>query len=94
MLVFKECYQSRGLRQGAGARRGMIPMPGKCPKCGAAVHVVVEAIRARDDTAGKTWPAVLFLCDRCHTILSVSLDPDWQAQIVAGQLKMVGEGSS
>jgi hypothetical protein len=80
----------------AGCERGramVILMPGKCPKCGSAAHVVVEAIRARDDTAGKTWPAVLFLCDRCHTILSVSLDPDWQAQIVAGQLKMVGDGN-
>jgi hypothetical protein len=66
-------------------------MAGKCPKCGFKSQVVVEAIRAHDETSGKTWPAVLFLCDRCRTILSVSLDPDWQAQIVAGQLKTVGE---
>jgi hypothetical protein len=68
-------------------------MAGRCPKCEADSSVVVEAIRARDDANGKTWPAVLFLCDRCRTILSVSLDPDWQAQIVAGQLKMVGRDS-
>ena len=64
-------------------------MTGKCPKCDVASSVLVKSIRARDETSGKTWPAVLFLCDRCRTILSVSLDPDWQAQIVASQLKMV-----
>ena len=64
-------------------------MSGRCPKCNVEPGIVVEAIRARDDASGKTWPAVLFLCDRCRTILSVSLDPNWQAQIVAGQLRMV-----
>lgn len=64
-------------------------MTGKCPKCDTACSILVQAIRARDEAAGKTLPALLFLCDQCHTILSVSLDPDWQAQIVAGQLKMV-----
>ena len=64
-------------------------MAGKCPKCDAAPSILVEAIRARDEASGKTWPAVLFLCDGCRMILSVSLDPDWQAQIVASQLKTV-----
>ena len=64
-------------------------MPGKCPKCELQPGVVVEAIRARDEASAKTWPAVLFLCGQCRTILGVSLDPDWQAQIVAGQLRAV-----
>lgn len=62
---------------------------GQCPKCEQGTSVVVEAIRAHDNSSGKTWPAVIFLCEKCRTILSVSLDPDWQAQIVAGRLKMV-----
>lgn len=64
-------------------------MTGRCPKCEADVSVVVEAIRAHDGSSGKTWPAVVFLCKSCRTILSVSLDSDWQAQIVSGQLRMV-----
>lgn len=69
-------------------------MTGRCPKCEAEVSVVVEAIRAHDNSSGKTWPAVIFLCEACRTILSVSPDPDWQAQIVAGQLRMVERHSS
>jgi hypothetical protein len=64
-------------------------MTGKCSKCDTASSILVQAIRARDTAAGTTLPALLFLCDRCHTILSVALDPDWQAQMVASQLKMV-----
>lgn len=67
-------------------------MSGKCPKCQATANVVVESIRARDERSEKTWPAVQFLCSECRAILSVSLDPEWQAQIVAGQLRSVGEG--
>jgi hypothetical protein len=33
------------------------------------------------------------MCSECRTILGVSLDPDWQAQIMAGQLKRVGTTS-
>lgn len=66
---------------------------GKCPKCDAAPNVIVVAIRARDDGSGSTIPVLQFLCDECRTILSVVLDPDWQAQIVAGQLRTVGERS-
>jgi len=65
-------------------------MTGRCPKCERETGIVVEGIRAHDNGAGKTWPAVLFLCEQCRTILSVSLDPEWQAQIVAGRLKSVG----
>jgi phage FluMu protein Com len=65
-------------------------MSGKCPKCQVIASIVVESIRARDERSEKTWPAVQFLCSECRTILSVSLDPDWQAQIVAGQLRSVG----
>jgi hypothetical protein len=65
-------------------------MSGKCPKCRADVIVLVEAIRARDEVSGKTCPCLQFLCSQCHTVLGVSLDPDWQAQIVAGQLRSIG----
>jgi phage FluMu protein Com len=65
-------------------------MSGKCPKCQVVANVLVESIRARDEGAEKTLPAVQFLCSECRTILGVSLDPDWQAQIVAGQLRTVG----
>ena len=62
----------------------------RCPKCEQVTNVVVDSIRAHDTFSGKTWPAVIFLCDKCQTILGVSLDPEWQAtQIVAGRLKMV-----
>ena len=64
-------------------------MSGKCPKCEALVTVVVESMRARDEGSERTWPAVLFLCNQCRSVLSVSLDPEWQAQIVAGQLRAV-----
>lgn len=66
-------------------------MEGKCPKCEAAPNVIVEAFRARDESSGRTIPVLRFVCDQCRTILSVSLDPEWQAQIVAGQLKSVGQ---
>ena len=67
-------------------------MTGKCPKCGAASNIVVEALRARDETSKGTIPVLQFLCEQCRTILAVTLDPEWQAQIVAGQLRSVGQG--
>ena len=67
-------------------------MTGKCPKCDAASNIVVEALRARDETLKETIPVLQFLCDQCRTILAVTLDPEWQAQIVAGQLRSVGQG--
>ena len=42
----------------------------------------------------RTLPVLQFLCDQCKTILSVALDPERQAQVVAGQLRAVGEGSA
>jgi len=68
-------------------------MSGRCPKCNVEPNVIVEAIRARADASAKTWPAVLFLCDHCRAILGVSLDPDWQAQVAAGHLRSVAQGS-
>jgi hypothetical protein len=65
-------------------------MTGKCPKCDAMPNIVVEASRARDEVSHKNVPVHQFLCQQCRTILCVSLDPDWQAQIVAGQLRAVG----
>lgn len=64
---------------------------GKCPKCAAAPNIVVVPLRARDEVSKTTVPVLQFLCDQCRTILSVALDPEWQAQIVAGQLRTVGE---
>lgn len=64
-------------------------MAGRCPTCRKEPHVIAEAVRVRGGGAGHTWPAVLFMCDKCEAILSVSLDPDWQAELVAGQLRMV-----
>ncbi len=61
-------------------------MTGKCPKCGTDVTMAAESIRARDETSGKTLPAIQFLCSKCRTVLGVCLDPDWQPQIM-GQLK-------
>ncbi len=66
-------------------------MPGKCPKCETVVTVLVEPIRARDETSGKTCPAVQFLCSKCRTILGVSLDPEWHAQ--TAQIRSAGPGS-
>lgn len=68
-------------------------MQGKCPKCSAVPNIVVVPFRAREDVMKTTVPALQFICDQCQTILSVTLDPEWQAQIVAGQLRTVGEGS-
>jgi hypothetical protein len=68
-------------------------MIGKCPKCDAVPNILVAPLRARDEAAQRTVPVLQFLCDKCHTILSVILDPEWHAQIVAGQLKTVGERS-
>jgi hypothetical protein len=68
-------------------------MHGKCPKCAAQPNIVVVPIRARDEFSKTTVPVLQFLCDQCRTILSVALDPEWQAQIVAGQLRTVGETS-
>ena len=64
---------------------------GKCPKCAEAPNIIVVPLRARDNVSGTTIPVLQFLCDRFRTILSVTLDPEWQAQIVAGQLRTVGE---
>jgi hypothetical protein len=68
-------------------------MKGKCPKCDATPNIVVVPLRARQEDSKTTVPVLQFLCDQCHTVLSVTLDPEWQAQIVAGQLRMVGERS-
>lgn len=68
-------------------------MSGKCPKCETIVTVFIESIRARDEASGRTYASVQFLCSRCRTVLGVSLDPDWQAQIIAGQLRSVGSAS-
>jgi hypothetical protein len=68
-------------------------MQGKCPKCAAASNIIVVPLRARDEVSKTTIPVLQFLCDQCRTILSVTLDPEWQAQIVAGQLRTVGERS-
>ena len=67
-------------------------MTGKCPKCDAASNIVVEALRARDESSKETIPVLQFLCEQCRTILAVTLDPQWQAQIVAGKLRSVGQG--
>jgi hypothetical protein len=67
-------------------------MQGKCPKCDAEPHIIVEAIRARDEASKKTIPVLQFLCDQCRTILGVSLAPTSQEQIVA-ELRTVGEDS-
>jgi hypothetical protein len=67
-------------------------MNSKCPKCDAVPNIIVEALRARDEVSKGTVPVLQFLCDQCRAILSVTLDPEWQAQIVAGQLRTVGEG--
>jgi hypothetical protein len=66
-------------------------MTGKCPKCDAVSNIIVEALRARDEVSKGTVPVLQFLCDQCRTILAVTLDPEWQAQIVAGQLRTVGQ---
>jgi hypothetical protein len=65
-------------------------MAGRCPSCKVEANIVVETTRARHPESEMTWPAVLFLCEACRTILSVSLDPNCQAEVVAGQLRMVG----
>jgi phage FluMu protein Com len=69
-------------------------MIGKCPKCDATPNIIVEALRARDESSQRTLPVLQFLCDRCKTILSIALDPEWQAQVVAGQLRAVDKGSA
>lgn len=74
-------------------RQGTAAMQGKCPGCGAAPNILIVPFRARDEIAKRTVPALQFICDQCQIILSVALDPEWQAQIVAGQLRTVGEGS-
>jgi hypothetical protein len=66
-------------------------MQGKCPKCDALPNIIVVPLRARDEVSKTTVPALQFLCDQCRTILSIALDPEWQAQVVAGQLRAVGE---
>jgi len=69
-------------------------MTGKCPKCATTPNIVVDTLRARDESSQRTLPVLLFLCDQCNTILSVALDPEWQAQVVAGQLRAVDKGSA
>ncbi len=66
-------------------------MQGKCPKCSAVTNIMVVPLRARQEESDSTVPVLQFLCCQCHTILSVTLDPEWQAQIVAGKLRTVGE---
>lgn len=68
-------------------------MQGKCPKCDAVPNIIVVPLRARDEISRTTVPVLQFLCDQCQTILSVALDPEWQAQIVAGQLRTVSDRS-
>lgn len=68
-------------------------MQGRRPKCAAVPNLMVVPLRARQEESKTTVPVLQFLCDQCHTILSVALDPEWQAQIVAGQLRTVGERS-
>jgi hypothetical protein len=68
-------------------------MQGKCPKCAAAPNIIVVSLRARQKNSDTTVPILQFLCDQCDTILSVALDPEWQAQIVAGQLRTVSDRS-
>ena len=63
-------------------------------KCDATPHILVEPLRARDEGSERTLPVLLFLCDQCHAILGVALDHEWQAQVVAGQLRTVGDGSA
>jgi hypothetical protein len=65
-------------------------MQGKCPRCDAVPNIIVEALRARDEVSKKTIPVLQFLCDQCRTILSVTLAPALQEQIVA-ELRTVGE---
>ena len=69
-------------------------MIGKCPKCEATPNIVVEPLRARDETSQRTLPVLQFLCDQCRVILGVALDPEWQAQVVAGQIRTVVQGSA
>jgi uncharacterized protein YlaI len=66
-------------------------MTGKCPKCDAVSNIIVESLRARDEVSKGTVPVLQFLCDQCRTILAVTLDPEWQARIVAGQLRTVDQ---
>ena len=68
-------------------------MQGKCPKCAAEPNIIVVSLRARQKNSDTTVPILQFLCDQCDTILSVALDPEWQAQIVAGQLRTVSDRS-
>jgi hypothetical protein len=68
-------------------------MQGKCPKCEVVPHIMIVPLRARDEVSKTTVPILQFLCDQCCTILSIALDPEWQAQVVAGQLRTVGERS-
>ena len=64
-------------------------MIGTCPKCAAVPNILVEPLRARDEGSQRTLPVLQFICDKCSTILGVALDPEWQAQVVAGQLRSV-----
>jgi hypothetical protein len=48
---------------------------GKCPKCESITyHVLVERLHMREGEKAE-WPGVSFVCQICHTILGVSLDP-------------------
>ena len=58
-----------------------------------AIKLWFYAYRGRSKAqTGGAVPVLQFLCDQCRTILAVTLDPEWQAQIVAGQLRSVGQG--
>ena len=69
-------------------------MIGTCPTCEATPNIVVEPLKARDEASQRTLPVLQVLCDQCKTILGIALDPEWHAQVVAGQLRSVGEGSA
>jgi hypothetical protein len=64
---------------------------GKCPKCDSvAYHLLVERVEMREGTKPE-WPGVSFVCQVCHTVLGVSIDPvalrDDIAKCVAAALK-------
>jgi hypothetical protein len=48
---------------------------GKYPKCEKFVErVIIETISVEKDPQNK-WKGVSFLCPKCKTVLSVSIDP-------------------
>ncbi len=48
---------------------------GKCPKCSEKIsHVDIEGIDVHQNLR-KAYEGVVFLCPKCKTIISASLDP-------------------